>query len=110
MERCFFVKRNPVGITSVDVPFLESTETCIRGKFFFQFLVCFIYRLVIAYQPEIRLLTFLKDNFERMGFRIPSFSFSGLKSVKPIPVRLLLFYTDVKAITFYFNAKTCRYH
>ena len=76
MERRFFVKRNPVGITSVDVPFLESTETCIRGKFFFQFLVCFIYRLVIAYQPEIRLLTFLKDNLERIGERAAMCIFS----------------------------------
>ena len=82
MERRFFVKRNPVGITSVDVPFLESTETCIRGKFFFQFLVCFIYRLVIAYQPEIRLLTFLKDNFEKNmitpGNKRPYYQFSNI--------------------------------
>ena len=67
MERCFFIKRNPVGIASVDVPFFEGTETCIRGKLFFKFPVCFIYGLIVAYQPEISLLTFLKDNFERIG-------------------------------------------
>ena len=68
MERRFFVKRNPVGITSVDVPFLESTETCIRGKFFFQFLVCFIYRLVIAYQPELVFKSHITEGAKEMGF------------------------------------------
>lgn len=70
-----FLRKGTVGITSVDVPFLESTETLQGANY--QFLVCFIYRLVAAYQPEIRLLvTFLKDNFERIGERAAMCIFS----------------------------------
>ena len=65
MERCLFVIVDFICITSVNIPIFKGIEMCVGSVFCFQFLVCLVMFLIVFYEPELGVLAFVENGFER---------------------------------------------
>ena len=64
MERGIFVKVYLPCVASINVAFLECTETGVWSIVLLQFLISLVNGLIIFDEPEICILTFVKHGFE----------------------------------------------
>lgn len=56
-----------MGVASINPTFAECLETRIKRIILLKFLIGLILWLIVFYQPEIGMLTFVEDGFKAIG-------------------------------------------